>query len=1369
MPELRLFHTVIMDLLGMQTFPSFEYEADKINAGPRWNKWVDRLENYFIAMNIDEDGRKRALLLHYAGERVYDIYQAEKGDTDPDYAHTVRVLKDYFTPQIDVEMEIYHFRNCKQKDGQTIDEYVTELRQMAKNCEFTDLEKQIVLQIIQHCKSGRLRRRAFREKDKGLTNILSIARALECSDRQAATIERDNTTDTHSTVNALKSKQQQQRPRNQYHPPPQRNFAKSPRKTHQSGGKLCIYCAEPLPHSGPCPAQGKTCNYCKKKNHIVKACIKLKKKEAAGHRGVRHISEQQSTATQDDTSNTCYSDSSDDDYVYRISTVNMVQDKAPVIDVCLNNKKVNILVDTGASVNILDELTYKNIGKPTLSTETVPQLYPYGSSKSLRVMGQCHIPVKTKQVTQQHIFYVVQGSNGSLLSYATAQDLGIVKIINSITDPVLKYPQLFQGVGKLKDVQVKLHIDNSVVPVAHKHRRVPFHLRTKVTEDLQRQLDADLIERVEGQPTPWVSPIVTPPKKEPGSIRVCVDMRSPNKAIQRERHRMPTIDEIITDLNGATVFSKLDLRSGYHQLELHPDSRYITTFSTHMGLFQYKRLNFGISSASEIFQETICNVIRDIDGAKNISDDIIIYGKTQADHDKALDATLRRLSDKGLTLNKEKCHFNQDKVDFYGLVFSSSGISPDPKKVSAIKDIAQPRNVSEVKSFLGMMNYCARFVKDYATLSEPLRRLTKEKTEWVWGIEQNTAFQKLKDSLTSDTVMAYFDPTKPIEIFVDASPFGLGAMLVQSHKVISYASRALTDVESRYSQTEREALAVVWACEHFDMYVNGANHFTVITDHKPLEKIWQKPRPPLRIERWGLRLQPYKFTILYKPGSENPSDYMSRHPPEDIISKTSQQQKIAEQFVKFVSHSSVPNAMQYDEIKNATARDKTLQKVIELHNSGRWFEIKFLQDSELNFDEIQEFNNISDELTVSDGVLLRGHLIVIPEELRDKAVSLAHEGHQGMSRTKSFLRSKIWFPGINNRVETAIRNCVACQACTYSNTKTMEPLKMSPMPSKAWQNLSADFMGPLPTGDYLFVITDEHSRYPVVEIVKSTSASCVIPVLDKVISQFGIPETIKTDNGSPFNSYAFAQFAKHTGFKHRRITPLWPRANAQAEACNKPLMKAIRAAYVESKNWKQELFRFLRQYRVTPHPTTGFSPYVLLFGREPHTKIPHISVPISHESVSRKAMQNDMVAKSKMKMYADKRNHASPCDINVGDYVLIRQKKQDKLTTPYNPQPFLVTTRQGSMLTASSGDKSVTRNSSYFKKIPCTTSEPIRDEEEIILPQSVIPQAVHDDMNNDMPNEQNTNEESDGVPKPIPIPNRPVREKRKPKYLSDYV
>ena len=449
---------------------------------------------------------------------------------------------------------------------------------------------------------------------------------------------------------------------------------------------------------------------------------------------------------------------------------------------------VTIMADSGASINILDEKEYRRLPScPKLEPSSV-KIYGYQSKVTLGVFGKYSTTLESETKKLRAKFYVVKGSSGSLLSWKTSQDLSLLQTVQQVKllpskleagtplGLLAKYDDLFHGLGKLKNYQIKLHIDEEVPPVAQPHRRVPFHVRKQLEVQLRRDEELIVIERIEG-PTSWVSPVVVAPKpKSSGKVRVCVDMRQANKAVKRERHVTPTVKEMIEDLNGARVCSKLDLNQGYNQLELAPESRYITTFSTHMGLMRYKRLNFGISSAAEIFQNVIRETLEGIDGAINIIDDILVFGKTLEEPDQNLKAVFLRLREKGLTLNKSKCEFRKDKLEFFGYVFSKDGISPNPNKVADVVDLQTPSTASEVRSLLGMTNYCSRFIPDYANKTEPLRKLTHKDQLWCWTEEHDHAVSQLKEALVSSPVTAYFDSEKDMEISVDASPVGLAAI-----------------------------------------------------------------------------------------------------------------------------------------------------------------------------------------------------------------------------------------------------------------------------------------------------------------------------------------------------------------------------------------------------------------------------------------------------------------------------------------------------------------------------------------------------------------------------------------------------------------
>ena len=314
----------------------------------------------------------------------------------------------------------------------------------------------------------------------------------------------------------------------------------------------------------------------------------------------------------------------------------------------------------------------------------------------------------------------------------------------------------------------KKNVDKNVRPVAQKHRRVPFHLRDKLESELQCLEAANvIIGRVESA-TDWVSPIVIAPKKDSTDIRMCVDMVEPNRAIKRIRHVIPTVDELRHDVNGAKVFSKLDLNHGFHQLELDEDSRDITTFSAYVGLFRYCRLNFGSNSAPEIFHEELRKKLKGIPGVRNIHDDILVTGKNVEDHNRNLKATFQRLHDSGLTLKRSKCIFSQKSIKFFGLVFSEDGVSPDPDKVDALQNLRAPTNQTQLRSFLGMTNYSSQFIQNNSTLSEPLRELKRKTTRWVWTDKHQKCFETLKEALKSNALLNYYDPSCQLRLFVMA-------------------------------------------------------------------------------------------------------------------------------------------------------------------------------------------------------------------------------------------------------------------------------------------------------------------------------------------------------------------------------------------------------------------------------------------------------------------------------------------------------------------------------------------------------------------------------------------------------------------------
>ena len=341
--------------------------------------------------------------------------------------------------------------------------------------------------------------------------------------------------------------------------------------------------------------------------------------------------------------------------------------------------------------------------------------------------------------------------------------------------------------------------------------------------------------------------------------------------------------------------------------------------------------------------------------------------------------------------------------------------------------------------------------------------------------------------------------------------------------------------------------------------------------------------------------------------------------------------------------------------------------------------------------DLKPYKDIFAELTSIDGMILRGERIVVPTLLRDKIVEIALEGHQGIVRTKQILRAHVWFPGIDDHVQKLVLRCIPCQAVTPEYNR--EPLRMTPLPLGPWKNVSVYFAGPFGKRMAL-VLWDQYSRTPVVEFVSSTSAECAVPMMEKIFRTYGVTEEIKSDNGPPFNSRKFKEFTNEQGFRHRK----WAEANGDVERFMRVVKKSAKVAKLENKNVEQAIKKTVTSYKATTHPATGYSPNKL-FGRELKGKLPSVIEDKSNVDVRREVRNRDSSKKQQWKAYGDNRRNVCNSQIEMGDQVLIKQKRNNMLTPYYDPIPFTVIGIKGSMITAAREGEIKCRNSSHFKRL----------------------------------------------------------------------
>ena len=508
-------------------------------------------------------------------------------------------------------------------------------------------------------------------------------------------------------------------------------------------------------------------------------------------------------------------------------------------------------------------------------------------------------------------------------------------------------------------------------------------------------------------------------------------MREANRAIKRTPRHVTTVQEMRHKLAGATVFSELDMSHGFHQLKLAENSRHFGTFRTHEGLHRFKVLFFGAAPASDIFHARISEAMAGLEGCMSIHDNILVWGRTPAEHAKNLEACLQRLKEKGLTLRKEKCNFGKSEITWFGWTFTASGMSADQRKVEAIKQAGRPASTDDVKSFLQACQYNAKFMfgtkHAYAQVTWPLRQMTCKGAKYVWSDDCENAYQEILGAMMREDALRPFDPKLPTKLVTDAGPDGLAASLFQVSASgewipVDHASRALTKCEQRYSQFEKESLAQAWGMQVHRNYLLGIQ-FESYTDHKPLLPVYNGlKRGNARVERHKLRTNDFQFKMMHIMGKHNPCDYASRHPRP--LSNFTKEEKEAmmldvedEVFINRIIEDDLPDAVTLSMLQKATKEDPVSQKIIKGIHKGY-----------VNKDpEMMPFKNILREMTYADGVLLRGERIYIPAVATrwfNKYETIAHIFLNFCRRTKSKIRRESPLNSLQNGYIQDSRKCI---------------------------------------------------------------------------------------------------------------------------------------------------------------------------------------------------------------------------------------------------------------------------------------------------------------------------------------------------------
>ncbi|XP_021368107.1 uncharacterized protein K02A2.6-like [Mizuhopecten yessoensis] len=663
-------------------------------------------------MSGREEKDKCSAFLYLIGQDGREVFNTMTfdGDTRDKIEPLFTKFKEYCQPHENTIVWRHKFNTKVQGKGETIDQYVTELRTISKNCRFGLLTDELIRdRIVCGVNSEKLKERLLRDGELTLIRAITTCRASEESHHMMKNLHGEE------VVASVKKSRDYKKTSHKPTPQSSKQYKRVETPRHSN---LCGQCGGQH-MKGNCPAFGKKCLKCQKLNHFTKCC-------RTKNPGRVHNVE---NSAQDET---------DTLFIGSVESSPKHDTEFGRDEVFVNLKlcqvSVKFKVDTGSQANLIPLKTVQKL-RPTVKVE---------KSK-----------VTLTSYTGDKMCYTVQGQSVRFLchrlnTYSVArirssQDLEVIKVVLTTNterkDPVDMYPKLFEGLGCLKE-SYKIQIDESVTPVVNAPRNVPAALRDRLKDALSEMERDGIIEKVD-QPTDWVSSLVVV-EKPSGKLRVCLDPRNLNVAIKREHYQLPTIEDIVSRMSNAKYFSKLDANRGYWQVALDMESQKLTTFNTPFGRYCYTRMPFGIKSAQEVFQKRMSQHFDGIQGVETDIDDILVWGASLEEHDRNLQRALDRCQEIGLTLNKEKCKFRQTEVSYIGHRLTQQGVHPDPSKIEAVKDMPQPIDKKGVERLLGFVNYLSKFIPNMSTVTEPIRRLLKSDVEFEWAKPQEEAFKEIK-------------------------------------------------------------------------------------------------------------------------------------------------------------------------------------------------------------------------------------------------------------------------------------------------------------------------------------------------------------------------------------------------------------------------------------------------------------------------------------------------------------------------------------------------------------------------------------------------------------------------------------------------
>ena len=1132
----------------------------------KWNIWETQMADFFTLTNstlaapltdVDKNRYLRSLL-GSEGLRLFHAHPLAAAAETTTFVDYLAAAKEVFGRPVNAIRAHYEFNTRKQGPHETVKEYVLALRTLMTDCDFHGQgDYHLSIQLATGCRNKEAQQKLLCETEINFVAFRNILEANESSSQDTHLIRGE------AQISYVKNKKKSQPQR-----PPVNKFQSTDRQ--KSSPKSCFGCGatDHLFRDKNCQAYGHRCEICNATDHFSSFCRKNKK-------GQNKSSQSRSAPT------------------LRTKTLHMAPSDATIKSVygshdldhfqcslqieAADGKMVNLVAgaDTQSDLTGITESFYKSNFSSSQLQPPTGKITNFDHSEIEGITG--YFPAKAHfesrsadikiHVLPDHFGSVIgrdailglkmqlDGSTGSIAQVSAMPASSKSDTIPLDYSKMLhKFPRLTDPeIGLVPDFAHKIELDPDAIPKVQKLRSIPLSRRDGAIKEIDLMEKQGIWSKVDR--ANWVHGLVTVDKPG-GAVRITTDLSPLNKYVVPVRYPLPNIRDMYLKLQKAKYYTKLDMQKYFYNIAIHPDSRHLTTTITPKGLYAYNRLPMGLVDSPAVSQQVVSKVLADTPGCEPYIDDIIVYGMTRHEHDINLDQVLQKLHDANLRLNVKKCVFGVTEVQFLGHIVSQGSLKPDPKNLQPIRDATTPTTLTEVQSFLGMINYYNEFLPDLAAITEPLRELTRNGVPFDMTADRQKSFETLKKMVCTELKLAIFDPESHTIVTTDASNVGIGGVLSQLQNCrevpVAFGHHTLDSRQRGYDTTEKETLAAVYFPEYWEKFLLG-RHFTLRTDHQALTTLlrsYGKGRKAGKFARWFERLSNFNYTIEFRRGKDNKvADALSR------LHMKASELGVPDYTVSKMISTVTEHGLSFHIFGNLTQDDPVLKQVY-CAVSSHWPHKNKISP------ELVPYYQVRNELSLEGLCIVRdSSRIVVPASLQARLLQMAHVGHPGIVRMKRKLRESYWWPGQDKEIEHFVKICSPCQDSAKSAPKLHIPPQRIDLPEKPWQKVAIDITGPFSTAPthqrFIVVLIDYFSSFPEILCTNDITSGRIIKWFKEVFARYGNPDRLVSDNGPQFDSGEFSDFLRSRDIFHERTPVYHPQQNGLVEVFNRYLKHGI--------------------------------------------------------------------------------------------------------------------------------------------------------------------------------------------------------------------